>query len=133
MQTADAPATLAIMVDDIDLAALYATPRIRYYFRYRLHRKDFHELRVRDRVEGHYAAKPLYGRLTPRGRVDRSSGYSGEIAALFVPIGARTPDDVRLVLTRIAPERILLPTGRRNWGAIYGAAEARIKEVLLPS
>jgi hypothetical protein len=121
------------MVDDIDLAALYALPRIRYYFRYRLHRKDFHELRVRDQVAGHYAAKPLYGRLTPEGRVDRSSGYNGDIAALFVPVEARAPHDVHLLLTHISPADILLPTGRRNWDAIYGAAAARIEEALLPS
>jgi hypothetical protein len=129
---ADAPARNVIMVDDIDLAALYAIPRIRYYFRYRLHRKDFHELRVRDRVAGHYAAKALYGRLTPQGRVDRSSGFNGDVAALFVPVEARTPHDVSLLLTHISPADILLPTGRRNWGAIYGAAEARIRETLLP-
>jgi hypothetical protein len=119
------------MVDDIDLAALYAVPRVRYYFRYRLHRTDFRELRVRDRVDGHYAAKPLYGRLTAQGRVDRSSGYSGDIAALFVPAEARTPDDVRLLLTHISPADVVLPTGRRNWRAIYDAAAARITEELL--
>ena len=125
--------TGTIMVDDIDLAALQADPRIRYYFRYRLHREDFRELRVRDRVEGHYAAKPLYGRLTPQGRVDRSSGYNGDIAALFVPVDARTPHDVTLLLTHIPPAEIVLPTGRRNWGAIHAAAEARIQATLLTS
>ena len=119
------------MVDDLDLDALYALPRIRHYFRYRLHRTDVRELRVQDRVAGHYAAKPLYGRLTADGRVDRASGYSGDIAALFVPADARTPDDVRLVLARVPPADILLPTGRRDWRAIHGAAEARITETLL--
>jgi hypothetical protein len=133
MPTTNAPAKHAIMIDDIDLAALYGIPRIRHYFRYRLHRKDFRELRVRDQVAGHFAAKALYGRLTADGRVDRSSGYNGDIAALFVPVDARSPHDVSLVLTYIAPEHVLLSTGRRNWDAIYSAAEARIREALLQS
>ena len=54
--------------------------------------------------------------------------------ALSAPLqAARAPDDVRLLLTHISPADILLPTGRRNWGAIYGAAAARITEALLPS
>ena len=118
------------MVDDLDLDELRRAPRISYYFRYPLHRRDFHELLVRDRPRGHYAAKPLYGRLTPEGRVDRSAGYSGDVAALFVPSEARTVDDVKLVLAHIDPRLVTLPAGRRNWPAIRAAAEDGIRQML---
>ena len=118
------------MLDDIDLADLQRQPRVSRYFRYRLHRRDFHELGLKDRPLGHYAAKPLYARLTPQGRVDRSSGYSGEVAALFVPREATTPDAARLILARMDPRRVAHPGGRRNWRAIRAAAEGGIREVL---
>ena len=118
------------MLDDIDLDALRRVPRISYYFRYPLHRSDFHEPREQDRLRGHYTAKPLHGRLTPKGRVDRSAPYNGDVAALFVPTEARTVADARVVLTHIAPRRITLATGRRNWPAIRMAAEHGIREML---
>ena len=55
------------MLDDFDLDELRNVPRVPYYFRYRLHRRDFHQLRVQDRLRGHYTAKPLYGRLRKTG------------------------------------------------------------------
>lgn len=113
-----------------DLGELRRIPEISYYFRYPLHRHDFHDLRFEDRLRGHYAAKPLYGRLTPTGRVDRSAGYNGDIAALFIPIEARSPADANVLLAHIAAEQVLLPTGRRNWPAIREAAEQRICEML---
>lgn len=121
------------MLDDFDLDELRRIPRVSYYFRYRLHRHDFHEFCVQDRLRGHYTAKPLYGRLTPKGRVDRSAGYNGDVAALFVPIEAQTVHDASLILTHIDPQHITLATGRRNWPAIRGAAEHGIREVLAGS
>ena len=121
------------MLDDLDLDELRRVPRVSYYFRYRLHRRDFHELRVQDRLRGHYTAKPLYGRLTPQGRVDRSAGYNGDVAALFVPIEAQTVHDANLILTHIDPQRVTLATGRRNWPVIHEAAEHDIREMLAGS
>jgi hypothetical protein len=121
------------MLDDLDLDELRRVPRVSSYFRYRLHRRDFHELRVQDRLRGHYTAKPLYGRLTPEGRVDRSAGYNGDVAALFVPIEAQMVHDASLILTHIDPQRVTLATGRRNWPAIREAAEHSIREMLAAS
>jgi hypothetical protein len=118
------------VLDDLDLDELRRVPRVAYYFRYRLHRSDFHELCAQNRLQGHYAAKPLHGRLTPRGRVDRTAPYNGDVAALFVPVEARTFDEVSLLLTHIAPQRIALASGRRNWPAIREAAEHGIREML---
>lgn len=112
--------------DMIDLDALWRTPRISYYFRYRLHRSDFHELRVADQLHGHYASKPLHARLTPRGRVDRSSPYSGDVAVLFIPWEARTMDDASVILTHIDPRLVTLESGQRNWPAIHQAAREAI-------
>jgi hypothetical protein len=52
------------MFQDLDLGELRRMPRIGYYFRYPLPRDSFRELRVEDRLRGHYTAKPLYGRLS---------------------------------------------------------------------
>src|SRR5574340_94954 len=121
------------MLDDLDLDELRRVPRVPYYFRYRLHRHDFHDLLVQDRLRGHYTAKPLYGRLTPDGRVDRSAGYNGDVAALFVPIEAQTVHDESQILTHIDPRRGRLATGRRNSPAIREAAEHGIREMLVGS
>lgn len=118
------------MLQDLDLEELRRMPRIGYYFRYPLHHGDFHELRLKDRLRGHYTAKPLYGRLTSEGRVDRSSGFNGDVAALFIPVEARSARAVKLVLTHLDPQRITLPDGRRNWPVIREAAEHRIGEML---
>lgn len=118
------------MVDDLDLSELRRAPRISYYFRYPLHRHDFHELKTRNQLRGHYTAKPLYGSLMPSGHVDRSAGYNGDIVALFIPIEARTVDDACLVLAHVAPELIALANGRRNWTVIRKAAEHGIREAL---
>lgn len=122
-----------MMLDDLDLGELRRIPRVSYYFRYRLHRRDFHDLHVQERLRGHYTAKPLYGRLTPQGRVDRSAGYNGDVAALFVPIEAQTVHDANLILTHIDPQRVTLATGRRNWPAIREAAEQSLREMLTAS
>jgi len=118
------------MLEDLDLADLWRQPHILRYFRYPLHRRDFHELRVEARPMGHYAAKPLYARLTPQGRVDRSSGYSGEVAALFVPREAVTPGEAEVVLARMDPRYVVRPGGARNWPAIRAAAEGGIRDML---
>lgn len=118
------------MIDDIDLEDLRRVGRISYYFRYPLHRHDFHELNVTGRLRGHYAAKPLYGRLTPAGQVDRSAGYNGDVAALFLPLDAGDAQTARLILTHIPPGRVVLASGERNWPAIRAAAEQGIRQAL---
>lgn len=119
------------MIDDLDLEELRRVRRTSYYFRYPLHRDDFHELKVRETIQGHYTAKPLYGRLTPRGHVDRSAGYNGDIAALYVPVEARKVDDVHLLVTHIDPAEVALPSGQRNWPAIRAAAEHEILDAIV--
>lgn len=114
------------MIDDIDLERLRSVRRISYYFRYQLHRNDFHELKVRETLRGHYTAKPLYGRLTPSGYVDRSAGYNGDVAALYVPLESRCIDEARLFVTHIDPAEVATPSGQRNWPAIRAAAEHEI-------
>lgn len=118
------------MIDDLDLEALRRVPRISYYFRYPLHRNDFHELKVAEQLCGHYSAKPLYGRLTKSGRVDRSAGYNGDIATLYVPKHARTAYDTHVLLTHIDPVDAVLPSGRRNWTRIRAAAEREIRHTI---
>jgi hypothetical protein len=96
------------MVDDLDLSEMRRVPRISYYFRYPLHRHDFHELKTGSQLRGHYTAKPLYRSLMPNGPVDCPAGYNGDIAA------KRTP----------------LANGRRNWAVIRRATERGIREML---
>lgn len=116
--------------DDIDLEALRQDRKISYYFRYPLNGHDFHPLRVDERLRGHYASKPLYSAFTPDGRVDRTSTYNGDIAALFVPLEAHAPNEARLLFTHVDPGQIVHDDGTRNWTVIRGAAEACISEVL---
>jgi hypothetical protein len=52
------------------------------------------------------------------------------VAALFIPVEARRLEDVKVVLTHLDPQRITLPDGRRNWTAIWAAAEHGIRETL---
>ncbi|MBE0704011.1 MAG: hypothetical protein IH582_12730 [Afipia sp.] len=91
-----------------------------------MHRNDFHQLKVRQALRGHYAAKPLYGRFTPSGYVDRSAGYNGDVAALYVPLESRCIDEARLFVTPIDPAEVATPSGQRNWPAIRAAAEHEI-------
>ena len=120
------------MIDDLDLHELRKTRRLGYYFRYPLHRNNFHDLKTGNHLEGHYTAKPLYGRLTPEGRVDKSAGFNGEIAVLFVPLAAKCPDDVALFTFHTIPGYIQLYTGKRDWRKINTLAETylikRLKE-----
>lgn len=118
------------MIDAIDLEELRKTRRIGYYFRYPLHRKDFHDLKIGNNIQGHYAAKPLYGSLTPEGQVDKSAGFNGEVAVLYVPLEAKTADEVQLLITHTAPKNIQLPTGKRNWEKINAIAAESIKKRL---
>ncbi len=110
------------MIDDLDLDELRKTRRIGYYFRYPLHRNNFHELKIRDHIYGHYTAKPLYGRLTPEGRVDKTAEFNGDVAVLYVPLKAKTSDEAELFISHTAPKNIQLPTGKRNWKKINEVA-----------
>lgn len=118
------------MIDDLDLTELRKSRRIGYYFRYPLHRNNFHDLKIKERLYGHYTAKPLYGRLSPDGRVDKSAGFNGDVAVLFVPLEAKAPTDVERFISHTMPEDILLPTGKRNWKKINAiAVESIIKRL----
>lgn len=118
------------MLTDSFLKKLRQDPEIRYYFRYPLHQKDFHEVRERGRLLGRIAAKPLYGKLSPEGKVDRSSGYSGRIAIIFIPTKARSASSARLVFTEISSQRITTSTGKRNWTDILAAAEEAVRKTI---
>lgn len=110
----------------INLHALRRMPKFAFYFRYPLHENDFSELRANHRLLGYLAAKPLYGRLTAAGKVDRRSGLNGKIATIFIPSPARSPDRAELLVTRIPRSEVILSNGRRNWPAIRRAAEKAI-------
>ena len=116
--------------DDIDLDAVRRLRNVSYYFRYPLTARDFHAVYVDDDARGHYASKALYSGLTPDGRVDRTTPYSGDIATLFLPLDARLPGDAQLLLTHVDPAQIVRPNGSRNWAAIRDAAENCIRDTL---
>ena len=113
----------------LDPAALAAAlPRFRHYFRYPLHARDFHALRdeADARLLGYYAAKPLYGQIDARGRVDRSAGFSGEVMAVFVPSPARSWKRARLIRARMPGDQVQRADGRRDWPAIRRIVERAI-------
>ncbi len=118
------------MFKQIDLSGLRRMPEIAFYFRYPLHSADFREVRDEGRLLGRYAAKPLYGRLTPEGTVDRSAGYNGQVAVVFLPARVRSLSSARLLLTRMPKSRVTFPSGRRNWPAIRAAAERAVRRAL---
>lgn len=91
---------------------------------------DFRELREGGRLLGRIAAKPLYGRLTEEGKVDRSAGFNGEVAIIFIPARSRRPEAARMLFTRMSSGRVRRADGRRNWPAIYEAAERAVRRSL---
>jgi len=99
-----------------------------HYFRYRLSREDFHAVRNGRRLLGYMAAKPLYGKLTAEARIDRSAGFNGRIAVIFVP--AKSGRRPRLLFARLPRQCITRPDGRRNWRAILTAARRAVLESL---
>ncbi len=117
------------MFKHFDLGRLRRNPRVALYFRYPLHHNDFRELRDEKsgRLLARYAAKPLYGRLNAEGRVDRSAGFNGQVAVIFIPAGARTAERADLLLTRLPRAQFARPNGRRNWSAIRRAAERALR------
>ena len=120
------------MFKHFDLSVLRRDPQIRFYFRYPLHHEEFREVRdsKRGRLLGRIASKPLYGVLTPDGRIDRTKGYSGQIAIIFIPARARSARASRLLFTRIPREQVTLANGKRNWKAIRAAAEKAVRTKL---
>jgi len=118
----------------LDVERLAAVPGLRHWFRYPLHDGDFRALRANagahGRLLGYYAAKPLYGKLTPRGRVDRRSGYNGDVAAVFVPSPARSWKHARVLKTHLPARRITRADGRRNWPAIRAGVEAMLRRAV---
>src|SRR5581483_11614197 len=105
-----------------DIQFLKRQKQISFYFRYPLYHSEFREVRTNNRLRGYFTAKPLYGKLTPEGKVDRSRGYNGEIAVLFIPSPARSPNKVQVLLTTIPKHQVTLPNGKRNWQVIRQAA-----------
>lgn len=105
-------------------------PQIAFYFRYPLRQRDFHKLYENGRVLGRYAAKPLYGRLTNEGKVDRSAGFNGQVAIIFIPTLARRAAAVRLLFTEMPPGDVTLANGHRNWLAIRRAAKRAIRRAI---
>lgn len=118
------------MFKDLDLSPLRRMPEIAFYFRYPLHHSDFQEVRDKGRLLGRYAGKPLYGRLTPQEAVDRTAGFNGQVAVVFLPARARSVRSARLLLTRMPKDRVTLPDRRRNWPAIRAAAERAVRRFL---
>lgn len=114
----------------IDLAALRRIQKFSFYFRYPLHPDDFAEIRTNRRRRGYFAAKPLYGKLTTAGHVDRSAGLNGQIAAIFIPSPARSLKHARLLMIRVPRAQVTRSDGRRNWPAIRRAAEEAILKSL---
>lgn len=104
--------------------------RIGYYFRYPLERKDFRPLNLDGRALGDFSAKALYNDLNDRGEVDRQSGFSGDVAALFVPEGARSAAEAMVFLAQTDPARLVRANGTRNWPEILDTARDRILEFL---
>ena len=111
----------------LDPERLASVPGFRHLFRYPLHTGDFHPLRTDGHLLGYYAAKPLYGRLDRRGRVERSAGFDGRIAAVFVPSPARSWRRARLVLARAPRDRLRRADGRRNWPLIRSTIERALR------
>ncbi len=118
------------MFKNFDLGSLKKNPEIAFYFRYRLHHSDFHELRENGRLKGYVAAKPLYGRLTPEGKVDKAAGFNGQIAVVFIQSPARSERQARLIITEISRAEITTSTGKRNWPRIRAAADRAVVEEL---
>jgi len=101
-----------------------------HYFRYRLGREDFLVVKNGRRVLGYMAAKPLYGKLTAEGRVDRDAGFNGRIAVIFVPSPVNSGKPPRLLFARLPRQRITLPGDRRNRPAIREAARRAVLQYL---
>ncbi|MBE2210465.1 MAG: hypothetical protein IAE66_02565 [Xanthomonadaceae bacterium] len=106
-------------------------PDFAHWFRYPLHRHDFHPLRDAKaaRLLGYYSAKPLYARLDAHGRVDRGSGFDGRVAGVFVPSPARSWRHAGLFFTTM-PAADVSRDGQRNWPAINAAAERALHRQL---
>ena len=118
------------MFEDFDLNELRHIPKFAYYFRYPLRHNDFHEVRDNGHLLGRIAAKPLYGRLTQEGKVDRSAGFNGQVAVIFIPARARKLRAAELLLTKMPRRKVTKADGARNWEAILEAAETAVREHL---
>ena len=106
-----------------------------HWFRYPLHAHDFHPLRDAESqlLRGYYTAKPLYGKLDARGRVDRSAGFDGRIAGVFVPSPARSWRQAELFFAEMPKTEVARADGRRNWPTINAAAERALRRSLAKS
>jgi hypothetical protein len=112
----------------IDSGQFDRDEQFRYYFRYKLHEKDFRPvINGQGHTLGHFYAKPLYGRLDERGRVDKSAGFNGEIAIAFAE---SEEGHLTLLFARLPKEEIVRADGRKDWPAIREAARRRICEHL---
>jgi hypothetical protein len=102
-----------------------------HWFRYPLHAHDFHPLRdSSNALRGYYTAKPLYGKLDARGRVDRGSGFDGRIAGVFLPSPARSWRQAALFFAAMPKAEVARADGKRNWPAINAAAERVLRRTI---
>jgi hypothetical protein len=103
-----------------------------HWFRYPLHARDFHPLRDAESrsLRGYYTAKPLYGKLDARGRVDRASGFNGRIAGVFVPSPARSWRQAELFFAEMPKGEVVRSDGKRDWPAINTAAERALRKTI---
>ncbi len=114
------------MFQEFDLLELRRIPLFARYFRYPLRHRDFREVREKRRLLGRMAAKPLYGKLTSEGKVDRSAGFNGQVAVIFIPARARSPRSAVLLITKMPRRNVRKSDGSRNWDAIFAAAETAV-------
>lgn len=116
--------------NSVDPEKLRRRRTVSHYFRYPLHRDDFHTVRQGRRVLGYMVAKPLYGKLTAEGRVDQRSGFNGRIAVLFLPAPLNSGRRPHLLFARLPRRCITRPDGRRNWPFIRAAARRAVLDYL---
>lgn len=116
--------SLPAHLDPADIPRL--RPDLRAWFRYPLHRRDFHALDRDARLLGHYAAKPLYARLDAHGRVDRASGFDGRIAGLFLPATTEDWPALELLFAETDPALLQAVTPMRRRDLAAKAIAARL-------
>ena len=65
--------------------------------------------------------------------MDRSAGFNGKIAVLFLTSPARSARRAEILLTAVPPAELTRPDGKRNWPVIRAAADAAVRAHVLPT